>query len=59
MSAASSETAAVVQQPVAYMHSGCPLSRKEVGRAAWAYLHTMAAYYPDKPSVTQQDDMRK
>lgn len=41
------------------MHSGCPLNRREVGRAAWAYLHTTAAYFPDKPSLQQQEDMRK
>jgi len=39
------------------MHSNCPLTRREVGRAAWAHLHTMAAYYPDRPSQQQQKDM--
>ena len=42
-----------------YMHSGCPLNRREVGRAAWAFLHTTAAYYPDHPTPQQQDDMRQ
>jgi FAD-linked sulfhydryl oxidase len=45
------------QRAVAYMHSGCPLNRREVGRATWAYLHTMAAYYPERPSERQQKDM--
>ncbi len=41
------------------MHSGCPLNRREIGRAAWAYLHTVAAYYPDKPTPKQQTDMKQ
>ena len=45
------------QSCLAYSHSGCPLSRAEVGRAAWAYLHTVAAYYPIKPTPQQQQHM--
>lgn len=30
----------------------------DIGRATWTLLHTMAAYYPDKPSPQQQDSMR-
>jgi FAD-linked sulfhydryl oxidase len=41
------------------MHSGCPVNRRELGRASWAMLHTMAAYYPQTPSRNDQREMEQ
>lgn len=34
------------------------VSREEVGRATWTFLHTLAAQYPEHPSRQQQRDVK-
>nr|XP_027233569.1 FAD-linked sulfhydryl oxidase ALR-like [Penaeus vannamei] len=36
---------------------GCPADSLSLGRGSWRLLHSMAAYYPEKPSADQQKDM--
>mmetsp|Transcript_34462 Transcript_34462/g.89259 ORF Transcript_34462/g.89259 Transcript_34462/m.89259 type:complete len:143 (-) Transcript_34462:1992-2420(-) len=36
----------------------CPLNRDELGWAAWSYLHSVAAFYPAKPSEEEKETMR-
>jgi len=36
---------------------GCPPDVEQLGRATWAFLHTTAAYYPDKPTTKQRANM--
>jgi hypothetical protein len=56
---AATPAAAATTPLYAYMHSGCPLNRREVGRTAWAFLHTTAAYYPNQPSREMQNTMEQ
>lgn len=37
----------------------CPLDSKLLGSNTWSFLHTMAAYYPENPSMEQQSKMKQ
>jgi FAD-linked sulfhydryl oxidase len=36
----------------------CPPDSGELGRSTWTFLHTMAAYYPEKPTAEDQSAMK-
>ena len=36
----------------------CPPDRQELGSATWSLLHSVAAYYPDRPTPRQQADAK-
>jgi FAD-linked sulfhydryl oxidase len=35
-----------------------PVTREELGRATWVFLHTLAAQFPERPTRQQQRDAR-
>jgi len=35
----------------------CPPDVEQLGQATWTFLHTTAAYYPEKPTPTQRANM--
>jgi FAD-linked sulfhydryl oxidase len=35
----------------------CPPDKSKLGQSTWTFLHTMAAYYPEKATVSQQKSM--
>ncbi|KAB2602787.1 FAD-linked sulfhydryl oxidase ERV1-like [Pyrus ussuriensis x Pyrus communis] len=36
-----------------------PLTKEELGRSTWTFLHTLAAQYPDKPTRQQKKDVKE
>ena len=54
-----SEKATSMTNAIPAEHKECPLDKDELGRNTWSFLHTTAAYYPEKPTEQQQKDMRQ
>ena len=52
-----SETQTSMNSESSTLPDDCPLDAAELGRSTWGLLHSMAAYYPDKPSDKQQKEM--
>ena len=50
-------TQASESTPSSRIPDDCPPDVEQLGRATWTFLHTAAAYYPDKPSVSQRAHM--
>ncbi|EOA38525.1 hypothetical protein CARUB_v10010320mg, partial [Capsella rubella] len=36
-----------------------PVTKEDLGRATWTFLHTLAAQYPEKPSRQQKKDVKE
>ena len=47
-----------VEQPSTSRRADCPVDKDELGRSTWNLLHTMAAYYPEKPSGDEKKSMK-
>ncbi|OAY39272.1 FAD-linked sulfhydryl oxidase ERV1 [Manihot esculenta] len=39
--------------------STAPVTKEELGRATWTFLHTLAAQYPEKPTRQQKKDVKE
>ncbi|GMY38661.1 FAD-linked sulfhydryl oxidase ERV1 [Fagus crenata] len=39
--------------------SVAPVTKEELGRATWTFLHTLAAQYPDNPTRQQKKDVKE
>ncbi|XP_041013788.1 FAD-linked sulfhydryl oxidase ERV1 [Juglans microcarpa x Juglans regia] len=40
-------------------NSAAPVTKEELGRATWTFLHTLAAQYPDNPTRQQKKDVKE
>lgn len=41
------------------VQTAAPVTKEELGRATWTFLHTLAAQYPDKPTRQQKKDVKE
>ncbi|KAJ9159434.1 hypothetical protein P3X46_024942 [Hevea brasiliensis] len=57
-----SNTDAALLQPKDVLNKGkstAPVTKEELGRATWTFLHTLAAQYPEKPTRQQKKDIKE
>ncbi|OSD04710.1 FAD-dependent thiol oxidase [Trametes coccinea BRFM310] len=53
-----STVTAPVPEPDPYARpENCPPDVEQLGRSTWTFLHTTAAYYPDKPTMAHRVNM--
>lgn len=52
------KTTIIEQIEVDRSRLNCPLDKDELGRSTWNLLHTMAATYPEKPSIQQTENVK-
>ncbi|KAN0129333.1 ERV/ALR sulfhydryl oxidase domain containing protein [Lactarius tabidus] len=50
-------TATAVSAHIDDARAHCPPDSEALGRATWTFLHSTAAYYPERPSPTQRAHM--
>ncbi|GAA98377.1 uncharacterized protein L969DRAFT_334428 [Mixia osmundae IAM 14324] len=55
--AAGAVTAVPLPESSDALPKDCPADVERLGRHTWTFLHTTAAYYPERPSETQQSSM--
>lgn len=46
------------QEAEAPPREDCPWDKNQLGRSTWGLLHTIAAHYPEEPTVNQQKDVK-
>ncbi|KAJ2001206.1 Flavin-linked sulfhydryl oxidase of the mitochondrial IMS [Coemansia thaxteri] len=56
--AAASRPASLATSLTTLAEDDCPPDSQVLGRATWTFLHTMAAYYPDRADPGQQTMMK-
>ncbi|KAG6821466.1 hypothetical protein H0H93_010190 [Arthromyces matolae] len=54
---AAATTTATIAEALKGPPPNCPADVEQLGRATWTFLHTTAAYYPERPTPTQRANM--
>lgn len=57
-STAATSTVSAEKAEEEWRKKNCPVDVEQLGNATWTLLHTMAAYYPDRPAPSQMESMK-